>query len=337
VERGSGRPRAAFAMARVTTEQLLYPGAIERIQAAVDVDPAVVLDGFDAAREHLAPVELLITGWGCPPLTADVLADAPRLRAIVHTAGTVRHHVTEACWERGIVVSSAAAANAVPVAEYAVAMILLAGKRVPDIARQFRAERVQRDWNALYPEAGNYRATVGLLGASLVGRRVADLLRPFDLEVLLHDPYVADDEVRALGAVPVGLDELFARGGVVSLHAPLLPATTSMVDARLLGLMRDGATLLNTARGGLVDAAALGRELLSGRLRAVLDVTSPEPLPADSPLWDCDGVLLTPHVAGSKSNELHRLADAAAEEVQRWAAGRPFAHPVRRELLSLTA
>ena len=327
--------RAAFAMAPRTARQVLHPAAVERIAAAVDIDPDAVLDGFD--RADLADVELLITGWGCAPITADVLAAAPRLRAVVHTAGTVRHHVTEECWERGIVVSSAAAANAVPVAEYAVAMILLAGKRVPEIARRFRAERVQQDWNALFPEAGNYRATVGLLGASLIGRRVADLLRPFDLDVLLHDPYAADAEVRSLGAEPVGLDELFARGRVVSLHAPLLPSTRGMVDGRLLALMRDGATLLNTARGGLVDHTALEREVLSGRLRAVLDVTTPEPLPADSPLWACDGVVLTPHVAGSKGNELRRLADAAADEVERWAAGRPFAHPVRRELLPLTA
>ena len=154
---------------------MLYPAAVERIAAVVDIDLDVVLDGFDGAA--LADVQLLITGWGCAPLTADVLAAAPELRAIVHTAGTVRHHVTEECWERGIAVSSAAAANAVPVAEYAVAMILLAGKRVPEIARRFRTERVQQDWNALFPEAGNYRATVGLLGASLIGRRVADLLR----------------------------------------------------------------------------------------------------------------------------------------------------------------
>jgi phosphoglycerate dehydrogenase-like enzyme len=173
--------RAAFAMATRTARQVLYPAAVERIAAAVDIDPDVVLDGFD--RADLADVELLVTGWGCAPITADVLAAAPRLRAIVHTAGTVRHHVTEECWERGIVVSSAAAANAVPVAEYAVAMILLAGRRVPEIARPFSAQRTQQDWNALFPEAGNYRATVGLLGASLIGRRVADLLRPFDIEV----------------------------------------------------------------------------------------------------------------------------------------------------------
>ncbi|HLU55503.1 MAG TPA: hydroxyacid dehydrogenase [Pseudonocardia sp.] len=327
--------RAAFAMAVSTARELLHPAAVARIAAAVDIDPEVVLDDFAGA--DLADVELLITGWGCPPITADVLAAAPRLRAVVHTAGTVRQHVTEACWDRGIAVSSAAAANAVPVAEYAVAMILLAGKRVPDIAREFRAARAQLDWNALHPDAGNYGATVGLLGASLVGRRTADLLRPFDLEVLLHDPYVPDDEVRALGAEPVGLDELFARSRVVSLHAPLLDSTRGMVDARLLGLMPDRATLINTARGGLVDHAALERELLSGRLRAVLDVTTPEPLPPDSPLWDCDGVVLTPHIAGSTGNELRRLADAAADEVRRWAAGEPFAHPVRRELLPITA
>jgi phosphoglycerate dehydrogenase-like enzyme len=173
---------------------------------------------------------------------------------------------------------------------------------------------VQQDWNTLYPEAGNYRATVGLLGASLIGRRVAELLRPFDLEVLLHDPYVADDEVGALGAEPVGLDELFARGGVVSLHAPLLPSTRGMVDARLLGLMRDGATLINTARGGLVDEAALIDALEARRIRAAgLDVFADEP-PASARLRRLPNLILTPHMGGVSERsvaEMTRLATAA--------------------------
>ncbi|NEA18894.1 hydroxyacid dehydrogenase, partial [Streptomyces halstedii] len=290
-----------------------------------------------AARAALADAEVLVTGWGCPPLDAGVLAAAPALRAVVHTAGSIRGHVTDACWERGIEVSSAAAANALPVAEYTVAMILLSGKRVLERARGLRAARAPDDWLATPPDVGNYGRTVGLLSASLIGRRVIELLRPYDLRVLLHDPYVSDAEAAALGVRPVTLDALFAESDVVSVHTPLLPTTTGLVSGELLARMRPDAVLLNTARGAVVDQEALVGALRRGRIRAVLDVTDPDPLPPAHPLWDCDNVLITPHLAGSQGNELRRLADLAVEEVARWAAGDGFAHPVRRERLAFLA
>lgn len=333
------RPRAALAMSQEAAAAVFGPDETAALAAVCELAPPPALDDLttDRARAVLAEIEVLVTGWGCPPLDAEVLGAAPRLRAVAHAAGSVRGHVTEACWDRGIEVSSAAAANALPVAEYTVAMILLAGKRVLERARDYRATRRRDDWLRTDRRLGNYRSTVGICSASLIGRRVVELLRPYDLDVLLHDPYVDPADAAALGVPAVGLAELFAASDVVSVHTPLLPATRGLIGRDLLGLMRPGATLVNTARGAVLDQEALTDAVTAGRIHAVLDVTEPEPLPANHPLWDCENVLLTPHLAGSQGNEWRRLADLTVGEVARWAAGDGFAHPVRRERLAFLA
>ncbi|MFI5772547.1 hydroxyacid dehydrogenase [Streptomyces sp. NPDC051658] len=333
------RPRAAVAMKPAAAAALLDARSLAALDEVCDLSPLPVLDDFgtDRARAVLADVEILVTGWGCPPLDAAALDAAPRLRAVVHTAGSVRGHITEACWERGIEVSSAAAANALPVAEYTVAMILLSGKRVLERARDYRADRNRDNWLATPARVGNYGRTVGILSASLIGRRVIELLRPYDLPVLLHDPYVSDAEAAALGVRPVGLAELFAQSDVVSVHTPLLPATRGLVSRELLTSMRPDGVLINTARGAVVDQDALTDVLRQNRIRAILDVTEPDTLPATHPLWECDNALITPHLAGSQGNEWRRLVDLAAAEAGRWAAGDGFAHPVRRERLAFLA
>ncbi|MEV5608979.1 hydroxyacid dehydrogenase [Streptomyces sp. NPDC052225] len=315
------------------------PRSLAALTEVCDLAPLPALDDLTTvrAKQLIADVEVLVTGWGCPRLDADVLAAAPRLKAVVHAAGSVRGHVTDACWERGLAVTSAAAANALPVAEYTLGMILLYGKQVLERARDFRQTRARGNWLLTSQQVGNYRSTVGILSASLIGRRVIELLRPFDIEVLLHDPYVTEEDAAALGVERVGLPELFARSDLVSVHTPLLPETRGLVSRELIGSMRPGATLINTARGAVVDQGALTDAVCAGRIRAVLDVTDPEVLPADHPLWECDDALITPHLAGSQGNEWERLADTAVGEVARWAAGDGFAHPVRRERLAFLA
>ncbi|MFC8420267.1 hydroxyacid dehydrogenase [Streptomyces sp. NPDC057236] len=333
------RPRAALAMSPDVASAVLDADSLAALAALCDLAPLPVLDDLATprARTVLADVDLLVTGWGCPPLDADVLRTAPRLRAVVHTAGSVRGHVTDACWERGIEVSSAAAANAVPVAEYTLAMILLTGKQVLESARDYRASRTRPDWLRTSRSVGNHRRTVGILSASLIGRRVIDLLRPHDVDVLLYDPFVDEAGARELGVERVGLAELFRRGDTVSVHTPLLPETRRLVGRELIDSMRPGAVLINTARGAVVDQDALADAALAGRIRAVLDVTDPEVLPPDHPLWECDNVLLTPHLAGSQGNEWRRLADLALSEIARWTSKEGFLHPVRRERLAFLA
>jgi|SRR5882757_175881 len=336
IPNGRPRPRAALAMAPAAATAVFAPDALAALGQVCDLVPGPVLDDFatERAAAVLAEVELLVTGWHCPPLDAAVLAAAPRLRAVVHAAGSVRTHITKECWDRGIEVASAASANALPVAEYTVAMILLSGKRVLERARDLGATRRRDTWLSTPREVGNFGRTVGILSASLIGRRVIELLRPYDLHVLLHDPYVTAEEAAALGVAAVGLGELFARSDVVSVHTPLLPATLGLVSRELIAAMRPGAVLINTARGAVVDQDALVEAAADGRIRAVLDVTDPEVLPPGHPLWDTDNVLITPHLAGSQGNEWERLAELAVTEVARWASGLGFAHPVRPERLA---
>jgi phosphoglycerate dehydrogenase-like enzyme len=305
------RPTLCLVMAEFLTRDLLSSEHRERLSRACEVLDPEPLARFDETRAAglLQRSEILLTGWGCPPLDAGVLGRAPRLRAVVHAAGTVKGHVTEACFDRGLVVSSAAAANALPVAEYTLAAILFASKRLFRIQRRYREERAWRAWAHEFPDLGNLGKTVGIVGASRIGRRVMELLRHFEHLVLVYDPHLDAEDARELAAQPAELDDLLRGSDVVSLHAPSLPETRHMLDARRLGLLRDGAVLVNTARGALIEPAALERELVSGRIDAVLDVTDPEVLPADSPLY----------------------------EVERLARGEPLAHAVGRDDLSRIA
>ena len=287
----------------------------------------------DAHRARLAAIgdlverdpDVLLGHWGCPRLDEEVLDAMPRLRLLAYAAGTVKEVVTPAVWARGITVTSAAAANAVPVAEYALAAILFANKGVFASRERLRdpAVRIRRP-----RPVGNVGKRVGVIGASLVGRRLIELLAPFELEVVVSDPYLSDGEAERLGVRRVELAELVATSDVVTVHAPDLPSTRHLVGAAELAAMADGTTLINTARGALVDTDALVAHLRTGRLSAVLDVTDPEPLPVGHELLQLPNAFVTPHVAGALGSELGRLADLAVTEVERFAAGEPPLHPV---------
>jgi phosphoglycerate dehydrogenase-like enzyme len=327
---GSDPLTAALAMRADLPRRLFGAAELERIHAVADLDEEHTISDFQQADPRLlAAVDVLITGWGCPRIGAAELAAMPRLRAIVHAAGTVKDHVSPDVWSRGIIVTTAADANAQPVAEYTLAAILLAGKGVPELARGYAADPGCAA--ASRPDIGNYRRTVGILGASRVGRRVVELLGSFDFTVLLYDPYLADDDPVLARATRVSLDELFRRSSIVSVHAPLLPETTGLVGSHQFDLMSPGSVLINTARGAIVDHDALVRAVRAKGVRAILDVTAPEPLPAGHPLRGLPGVILTPHVAGSLGNELGRLGESAVCELELLAAGRPPRSPVRWE------
>ncbi|HEX6685172.1 MAG TPA: hydroxyacid dehydrogenase [Candidatus Limnocylindrales bacterium] len=327
------RPRALLAMTEDTARQLFTPAATARLAALTELATAPWTGRFDPAE--LSGIELLITAWGVPPLDEAVLAAAPKLGAVFHAGGTIRRFCTDACWDRGLIIVTAADANAIPVAEFTLASIIYAGKRVFAASHGYRSRRAN-GWRdpGLLATASNHGRTVGLIGLSRIGRRVARLLEPFDLTVIASDPFAQQDSAPA-ELVP--LDELLRRSDIVSLHAPLLPQTRHMLDAQRLSLMRDGATLINTARGGLVDTAALTLELQSGRICAILDVTDPEPLPASSPLLDLPNVQLTPHLAGSTGSELTRMGDLIVAELAAYVAGKPLRHQVVREELNRVA
>ena len=303
---------------------------MDELRALAPVQVAPTPDDLlaDDTRGLLADTEVLLTGWGSDLVDAWVLAAAPRLRAVVHTAGSVPPVVTRDVYARRVLVSSQAWANALAVAEYAVAMILLSAKGVHRMQGRYLAAKGGVDVHAELAGFGTYETQVGIIGASAIGRRVIELLAPFDLTVVLSDPTVGVDEAESLGVTLMSLAELMRTSRVVSLHAPLLDSTVGMIGGRELAALPDGATFINTARGALVDEDVLVRELQSGRIDAVLDVTRPEPPVADSPLWTLPNVLLTPHVAGSAGNELGRMGSSAAREVARVLRGERLHHAV---------
>lgn len=329
------RPTAVLAMGPEVAE-LVFPAAVrDRLSEHVRLIPGRVnAQPDDVSLALLADAEILVSGWGCPRLTADVLARAPRLRAVMHAAGTVKSLVSDAMWERGIVVSSAADANAGPVVAHTLALITLAARRTLAAAAGY-----PKGWPAFSSRTGADGSTVGIVGASRIGRGVLAGLRGSDAgyELLLSDPYVTDEDARALGATRVGLAELCSRSAVVSVHAPLLPETERLLDGRMLALIPDGGAVINTARGPIVDTDALTAECASGRLEAYLDVTDPEPLPPEHPLLALPNVLVTPHVAGAQGSELRRLGAYAVDEVARWVAGEPLHGEVGRRSLDRLA
>jgi len=335
----AARPVALAAMSTDAFELLFDAARRERFASLAAVPDRMLLDDLSDPRldAELAEVEVLITSWGAPEFDAELLARLPRLRAVFHAAGSVRAQVTEEFWQRGIRITTAAEANSVPVAEFTLAAILLAGKRVlpqigvlvseDDAGAQLRQRAI-----------GNLDRTVGIVGYSRIGRRVVDLLRPFDgLRVLVADPFADADEVAAAGAALVPLERMLPAVDVLSLHAPALPSTHHMIAAPQLAALRDGATVINTARGSLIDHDALLVEARTGRLDAILDVTDPEPLPADSELLALPNVAVTPHLAGSLGTEARRLTDLALDELEAYIAGREPRYPVTAETLSLMA
>lgn len=279
----------------------------------------------DPAR--LARVETLFSGWGGFPLTAELLAGLPRLRAVFFAGGTIKGQVTDAFWARSIPIVSAAPANARPVAEYTVAALIFGLKGfVPRAA----ALRDGEPWGQSRAWPGTYRTTVGLVSFGAIAREVRRLLGSFSVDVLVHDPYLTADQARTHDVTPVPLDVLFSRSHAVSIHAPSLPQTEKMIRAEHLLRLPPHATFINSARGAVIDEAGLVSALRARPdIQAFLDVTSPEPPPPDSPLRSLPNVFLTPHVAGSIGPECRRMIHFLIAELDEFLAGQPLRHAVR--------
>lgn len=297
-----------------------------RLRELLEMDTTDAATSLSAVHDP-SGIELLIMGWGAGPMSPDDLDALPELRAIVHWSGG-NGLLDGAAASRGIGVSSARAANAIPVAEFTLAMITLAAKDAFWASRTYCTEQRFIDREAEHAHTGLHGTTIGIVGASTIGTLVIQKLAASDVRVLLYDPYATAETAARLGVELVAdLEELATRSDILSIHAPEMPSTMGMISRGVLAALPDGATLINTARGALVDQEALVDELHRGRLRAVLDVTEPDPLEPGHPLYSLPNVFLTPHLAGSMGNELRRLGHAALAEVERFVAGEPFAHP----------
>ncbi|MEF8841065.1 MAG: NAD(P)-dependent oxidoreductase [Haloarculaceae archaeon] len=251
-----------------------------------------------AIRANIDGVNYLVVHKA--PVSRGLLDVAEGLEVVGCARGGTENVDAEAAAERGVRVLHAPGRNANAVADFALATMLAHHRRVPYFDRttsaggwelEFDPERLPRDLTSL---------AVGVVGFGNVGRKVARRLGGFDADVLVHDPYVDDDAVRETDATPLPLEGLLERADVVTLHVRLSEETRDMIGTEELGLMKESAFVVNTARGGLIDEDALVEALDAGEVAgAALDVFETEPLPGGHPLLDREDVTLSPHTAGS--------------------------------------
>lgn len=333
----SSKPVVVMALAAEWLEQMFFLEDLARLRQAADVRGPVRDTDPRRLRSVLTDSTVAITGWGTPRFDADALEHAPHLRLIAHTGGSVKGLVTPAVYDRGIRVTTAAAANAVPVAEFTVAMMVAMLKQVPWAVGSYTRGDAKGAHGQLGPIRELRDVRVGLVGASRVGREVIRLLAAYPrLTIKVYDPYLSPEGAQALGVERASLDDV-CRCDVVSIHAPEIPETRHMMNVRTLALLPDHAVLINTARGGLVDESALVAEVRRRPLYVLLDVTDPEPPGKDSPLRREASILLTPHLAGAMRQARRDMGRIAIEETLRFARGEPLQHEVSREMLPTQA
>lgn len=310
------RPWGLLAMHPSHLAAALYgPRQREELNTLLQVDHDLVAPDLQVLPcGVLERTEVLLSGWNPPQISDDILNRMPNLHLVAHAGGGMPGR--ELLERRGIAVVGQTSANAIPTAEFSVAMILLANTQAFRAQRLYQARRTFLDREEHFLDSGNYESQVGIIGAGHVGRTVISLLQAFDLDLVVADPGVDEARIAALGARKVELPELLSSSDVISIHVSATAQTSPLLGAADLARVRDGATLVNTARGRIIDQDALVAELATGRIDAVLDVTEPEVLAPDHLLHELPNVVLTPHIAGSMGRELHRLADRSIQAVR---------------------
>ena len=284
-------------------------------------------------------IEAVFSTWGMPGLTeAEITEKLPNLRYVFYAAGTVQAFARPFL-KKGIRVFSAWAANAVPVAEFTLAQILLANKGFFQLGRRYREEGQQAAIAYAEHFYGNYHNKVGLLGAGMVGKKVIENLKPFDISIDVFDPFLPDEAAEALGVRKTSLEDIFQNCPIVSNHLANNRETVGMLDYHLFSLMSPYAVFINTGRNAQVVVPDMIRAMTEepGRT-ALLDVTDPEePLPDGHPLWDVPNILITPHRAGSNRGEILRMGRYMMDEYHRVTNGEMPLYEVRLEMLRTMA
>jgi phosphoglycerate dehydrogenase-like enzyme len=317
------RPNVLVLASDVLFQHFFTDAALKRLEEVASWSRSALREDSPQLRSEIANADVLMTTWHSPFITADMLG--PRVKLIAHSGGEVKSRVAEEVFE-SVTVTNAADPMARGVAEMALAFMLTLVRRIPDYATEMRNGVTRTNEYVSEGETMSGRR-VGIVGFGRIGRAFAELLQPFGVEILVSDPYAKADSVQ--------LDEVVSSCSVVVLCAALTPETRGMFDQRRLSLLRDGAYLINVARGGLIDMDALLNELRSGRITAALDVTDPlEPLPADHELRKLPNVILTPHIAAGGIEMRREIGTIAVEEVIRFAKGQPPVNRVTVEMLA---
>lgn len=290
----------------------------------------------DELLEMVPGAAVVVTSWGSPQITEEHVAAADDLQIVGHAAGSVKTRLAPAGHERGIVLLSAADVIAESVAEYTL-WAMLSGQR--NLYPYEKIMKADRGWKPAHNWPGHslYSKKVGLVSASMVGRRVIGLLKPFGCDVTVYDPYLSEEDAQLLDVRSVSLEDLFADSDIISVHAPITPETRKMITGAHFQLIRDDALFVHTARSWVLDQDALLAELQKNRFNAYIDVFEPEPLSPDHPIRDLDNVFLSPHVSGHTVENRMRLVEEIVRDIERFFNNRPLRLVVPYEKLKIMA
>jgi phosphoglycerate dehydrogenase-like enzyme len=314
------------ARVRKALAEVAIPVYNEREEPLSSQELAGLVQGYQA----------IITGWGTPQLTPEVLDAAEELRIVAHGAGSARFLLPEPAadfFQRGLRMTSATPTMSRYVAEHTLCLTIACLRRIS----RFREEMKQSDlWWGTYSELNPeslIEQRVGMVGLGSIAWAFVRLLKPFQCEVWAYSRHADPDRAAREGVKLVELEELLANCPIICLFAAVRPDTIKMISRERLKLIADGSVIVNTARGALMDEEALIEELRAGRLWAGLDVTEPEPPASGSPLRDLPNALLTPHVGGPVPSRYWEMAMFAVQELGRFFRGEPLEAEITEERL----
>ena len=278
--------------------------------------------------------EGIVTSWGTPFISVDVLDNAPNLKIVSHAAGSIKPIVCREALERGITVTSAAPFIAPAVAEMALLFKLASLRELPRFTSLTREMRL---WKDRYSKEGLFNQKVGLIGCGNVAREFIKLLKPFEVKIFIFDPYLSEDDAEGLEVEKSSLEDILTHCKVISLHAPLTSETRHMIGEEKLDMISEGAILINTARGGLIDQKALVRKLREGKFKAAVDVTDPEPPQPDDEIRNVPNLILTPHISGPTRDRMKQMGKFAINGMKTFFEGKPPKNTVSKEQYDILA
>jgi len=286
-------------------------------------------------RRELRTADALITTWDSPRFDAGLPQLAPRLRIIAHCGGEVKSRFAPSLFKT-LTITNAAGPMARATAEMGAALLLYCARNV-----DFYRAALRKQSNRIYEQVHLHGApesmvgrTVSMIGFGRIGRALVDLMRGFDLNWLVHDPYANRALARKYPVQFLSLKELLSKAHLLVLTAALTDETNGVLGQRNLTALPDGAAVINIARGGLIDLNALRKQVRSGRLRCALDVTDPvEPLPVNDPLRTMPGAIITPHIAGSGRHVRQDIARVVLDDLEKFFKGNKVANRVTIPML----
>ena len=314
----------------------------ERIKKYLDIDKEVYCqEDLEANPDGFTDVEYVFSTWSMPGGSEDKDDFArffPNCKAFFYAAGSVKYFADH--WlDKGIRIFSAFAANAIPVAEFTVAQIVLASKGYFQALRGYtKPDNYKKANEASVAHKGNYDENVGIIGAGMIGKKVIELLKPYKLNVFVYDEFLTSEQIEALGAKKVTLEEMFECCEVISNHLANVPQTVGKIKGEHFERMRKNTTFINTGRGQQINEEGMINVLKKRKdICALLDVTIDEPVKEDSPLYKMKNVFLTPHIAGSQGNEVQRMSELVVDQMENLLTGKPVQYEITKEMLAKMA